>query len=90
MLFVYSQNGAFSGDFTAVLAKHSKHSSLQDSPAIGADRMQLNFGPALREEPQPLKGFLALAQRVTPNQRVLTRIIHERTSSADFVELKSL
>jgi hypothetical protein len=28
-----------------VLAKHSKHFSLEDSLAIGVDRMQRNFGP---------------------------------------------
>jgi hypothetical protein len=27
------------------LAKHSKHFSLEDSLAIGVDRMQRNFGP---------------------------------------------
>ena len=31
--------------FTPVLAKHSKNFSLQDSLAIGVDRMQRNFGP---------------------------------------------
>ena len=34
-----------SGVFTPVLAKHSKHFSLEDSLAIGVDRMQRNFGP---------------------------------------------
>jgi hypothetical protein len=33
-----------SGAYTPVLAKHSKHFSLEDSLAIGVDRMQ-NFGP---------------------------------------------
>jgi len=31
------------------LAKHSKHFSLEDSLAIGVDRMQRNFGP-LKEQ----------------------------------------
>ena len=39
------ENLAFHGDFIAVLAKHSKHFSLEDSLAIGVDRMQRNFGP---------------------------------------------
>jgi Acyl-CoA dehydrogenase, C-terminal domain len=39
------ENLAFSGDFTAVLAKHSKNFSLEDSLAIGVDRMQRNFEP---------------------------------------------
>ena len=39
------ENLAFSGDFTPVLAKHSKNFSLQDSLAVGVDRMQRNFEP---------------------------------------------
>jgi hypothetical protein len=38
-------NMAFAGDFTPVLAKHSKHFNLQDALAIGIDRMQRNFAP---------------------------------------------
>jgi len=33
------------GGYTPVLAKHSKNSSLEDSLAIGIDRMQRNLGP---------------------------------------------
>ena len=36
---------ASTGVYTPVLAKHSKHFSLEDSLAIGVDRMQRNFGP---------------------------------------------
>lgn len=43
------QNMAFSGDFTPVLAKHSKNFSLQDSLAVGVDRMQRNFEPMQRQ-----------------------------------------
>jgi len=42
-------NMAFSGDFTPVLAKHSKKFSLEDSLAIGVDRMQRNFEPMRRQ-----------------------------------------
>jgi hypothetical protein len=35
--------------FTPVLAKHSKHFSLQDSLAVGVDRMQRNFEPMCRQ-----------------------------------------
>jgi hypothetical protein len=35
-----------------VLAKHSKHFSLQDSLAIGVDRMQRNFEPMRRQVKQ--------------------------------------
>jgi hypothetical protein len=38
-------NMAFKGDFTPVLAKHSKSFDLVDSLAIGVDRMQRNFAP---------------------------------------------
>ena len=38
-------NLAFRGDFSPVLAKHSKHLSLQDTLSIGVDRMQRNFEP---------------------------------------------
>ena len=38
-------NLAFQGDFTPVLAKHSKHFSILDSLAIGVDRIQRNFAP---------------------------------------------
>ena len=37
-------NLAFKGDFNPVLAKHSKHLSLEDTLSIGVDRMQRNFG----------------------------------------------
>jgi hypothetical protein len=39
------ENLAFHGEYTPVLAKHSKHFSLEDSLAIGVDRMQRNFEP---------------------------------------------
>ena len=38
-------NMAFSGDFTPVLAKHSKSFNLVDAVAVGVDRMQRNFEP---------------------------------------------
>lgn len=43
------QNLAFHGDYTPVLAKHSKNFSLQDSISIGVDRMQRNFDPMRRQ-----------------------------------------
>jgi hypothetical protein len=42
-------NMAFHGDFTPVLAKHSKHFSLVDALAVGVDRMQRNFEPMSRQ-----------------------------------------
>jgi Domain of unknown function (DUF932) len=37
------ENMAFAGDFQPVLAKHSKHFSLQNALSIGVDQMQRNF-----------------------------------------------
>lgn len=42
-------NMAFHGDFTPVLAKHTKHLSLVDILAVGVDRMQRNFEPMRRQ-----------------------------------------
>jgi len=38
-------NMAFQGDFTPVLAKHTKNFSLVDAVSVGVDRMQRNFEP---------------------------------------------
>src|SRR3989454_4977636 len=42
-------NMAFHGDFTPVLAKHTKHVSLVDVLSIGIDRMQRNFEPMRKQ-----------------------------------------
>jgi hypothetical protein len=42
-------NMAFSGDFTPVLAKHSKSFSLLDSISVGIDRMQRSFEPMRKQ-----------------------------------------
>ena len=44
-------NLAFHGDFSPVLAKHSKHFNLPDALAVGVDRMQRNFEP-MRQQVQ--------------------------------------
>lgn len=43
------ENMAFSGDFEPVLAKHSKHFSLQNALSIGVDQMQRNFDGMKRQ-----------------------------------------
>ncbi len=43
------QNLAFRGDYSPVLAKHSKKFSLEDSLSVGVDRMQRNFEPMRRQ-----------------------------------------
>jgi len=47
-VFVCS-NMAFSGDFTPVLAKHSKSFSLIDCISVGVDRIQRNFEPMRKQ-----------------------------------------
>lgn len=42
------ENMAFHGDFQPVLAKHSKHFSLQNALSVGVDQMQRSFGPMVR------------------------------------------
>src|SRR5436309_12879973 len=42
-------NMSFQGDFTPVLAKHTKHFSLIDAMSVGVDRMQRNFEPMRRQ-----------------------------------------
>jgi hypothetical protein len=42
-------NMAFHGDFTPVLAKHTKRFSLVDAVSIGVDRMQRSFEPMQRQ-----------------------------------------
>ena len=42
-------NMAFHGDFTPVLHKHTKNFNLEDSLAIGIDRMQRNFEPMRKQ-----------------------------------------
>ena len=48
-------NMSFGGDFTPVLAKHTKNLSLVDTLAVGVDRMQRNFEP-MRKQVEAWKG----------------------------------
>jgi hypothetical protein len=43
------ENLAFHGEYTPALAKHSKNFLLEESLAVGVDRMQRNFGPLKRQ-----------------------------------------
>jgi hypothetical protein len=49
LLVFVCHNLAFQGDYSPVLAKHSKHFSLEDSLSVGVDRMQRNFEPMRRQ-----------------------------------------
>jgi Domain of unknown function (DUF932) len=46
------ENLAFHGEYTPVLAKHSKNFLLEDSLAVGVDRIQRNFGPLQQQVEQ--------------------------------------
>lgn len=46
------ENMAFHGDFSPVLAKHSKHFSLVDAISLGIDRMQRSFEPMRQQVAQ--------------------------------------
>jgi hypothetical protein len=59
-------NLAFQGDYSPVLAKHSKNFSLEDSLSIGVDRMQRNFEPMR----QQVEGWRA--QQLSPDAAKLT------------------
>jgi hypothetical protein len=62
-------NMAFHGDFTPVLAKHSKNFSLIDAVSIGVDRMQRNF--------EPLAGHIELARQAPLTDAAAKLIIYQ-------------
>ncbi len=62
-------NMAFHGDFTPVLAKHSKNFSLVDAVSIGVDRMQRNF--------EPLAGHIELVRQAPLTDDAAKLIIYQ-------------
>jgi hypothetical protein len=83
------ENLAFQGDYTPVLAKHSKNFSLQDSLLIGVDRMQRNFEPMRRQveawrtsqlsdEAAKLIIYRAFIEGELEVPRHLARVVHDR------------
>jgi hypothetical protein len=90
-------NMAFSGDFTPVLAKHSKHFSLLDALSIGVDRMQRNFEPMraqietwresrLSDETAKLIIYRAFVEGELEAPKHLARAVHDRYFSPQFEE----
>ena len=80
---------AFHGDFTPVLAKHSKNFSLVDSVSIGVDRMQRNFEPlakhievvrnrVITDAEAKLVIYRAFVEGALDVPRHLARTVHER------------
>ncbi len=83
------ENLAFQGDYTPVLAKHSKNFSLQDSLSIGVDRMQRNFEPMRRQveawrtsqlsgEAAKLIIYRAFIEEELEVPKHLARVVHHR------------
>jgi hypothetical protein len=83
------ENLAFSGDFAPVLAKHSKHFSLQSAISIGVDDMQRNFKPMveavecwrssqLSDTTARLIIYQAFIEGELDVPRHLARTVHER------------
>jgi hypothetical protein len=91
-------NLAFQGDFTPVLAKHSKNFSIIDSLAIGVDRIQRSFEPLrhqveawrsaqITEEQAKLVIYRAFIESALSVPRALARDVHRNyfePTHADF------
>lgn len=82
-------NMAFNGDFTPVLAKHTKHMSLVDILSVGVDRMQRNFEPMrkqveawkatrLSDEAAKLVIYQAFVEGELDAAKHLARRVHDR------------
>ena len=90
-------NLSFQGEFTPVLAKHSKNFSILDSLAIGVDRMQRNFEP-MRQHIEQWRGlqiaddaaklviYRAFVEGAFEAPRHLARNVHEDYFNPKFEE----
>ena len=90
-------NLSFQGEFTPVLAKHSKNFSILDSLAIGVDRMQRNFEP-MRQHIEHWRGlqiaddtarlviYRAFVEGEFEAPRHLARNVHEEYFNPKFDE----
>jgi len=90
-------NMAFHGDFTPVLAKHSKHFVLADAIDIGLGRMQRNFDPMrkqiegwrqsqLTDEQAKLVIYRAFIEGDFEAPKHLVRAVHEAYFNPQFQE----
>ena len=81
-------NMAFQGDFTPVLAKHTKHVNLVDVLSVGVDRMQRNFEPMrkqveswkraqLSDQTAKLIIYRAFVEGELDSPKHLTRHVHD-------------
>ncbi len=91
------ENLAFQGDYTPVLAKHSKNFSLQDSLSIGVDRIQRNFEPMrwqveawrasqLTDEDAKLIIYRAFIEGELEVPKHLARVVHSRYFDPQYKE----
>jgi hypothetical protein len=91
------QNLAFQGDYTPVLAKHTKNFGLQDSISVGVDRMQRNFEPMRRQveawrasqlsdEAAKLIIYRAFIEGELEVPKHLARVVHSRYFDPQYKE----
>ncbi|HEV2402109.1 MAG TPA: hypothetical protein VGS27_34580 [Candidatus Sulfotelmatobacter sp.] len=91
------QNLAFQGDYTPVLAKHTKNFGLQDSISVGVDRMQRNFEPMRRQvevwratqlsgEAAKLVIYRAFIEGELEVPKHLARVVHSRYFDPQYKE----
>src|SRR5438034_92030 len=93
-------NMAFHGDFTPVLAKHSKNFSLLEALSIVADRMQRNFDP-MRQQIEAWRGsqisdvtaklviYQAFIESELDVPKYLARVVHDRYFNPQFEEFQA-
>lgn len=90
-------NMAFIGEFTPVLAKHTKHMSLADTLSIGVDRIQRNFEPIrkqveswkatrLADEAAKLTIYCAFVEGKLEAPKHLAQRVHEQYFNPRFEE----
>jgi len=91
------QNLAFQGDYTPVLAKHTKNFGLRDSLSIGVDRMQRNFEPMrhqvetwrttqLSDEAAKLVIYRVFIEGDLEVPKHLARVVHNRYFDPQYKE----
>ena len=90
-------NMAFQGDFSPVLAKHTKRFSLVDAVSVGVDRMQRNCGPMrhqieiwkgsrIRDHEAKLVIYQAFVEGELEAPKHLVRRVHDLYFSPQFEE----
>jgi hypothetical protein len=93
-------NMAFHGDFTPVLAKHSKRFNLIDAVSVGVDRMQRNFEPMrmqitawkhclISNDEVKLVIYRAFIEEALEAPKHLARRVHELYFNPQFEEFAS-